>query len=110
MAYKLIISKDAQNELDKIIEYIALYLCNLKAAADLLDEFEKKYLKIIENPYMYALSNDAKLNNMGYRTVKVKNYIFLYRVVEDSHEIRVGGIFYKGELYVRKILAPKDIL
>ena len=109
MAYKLIISKEAQNELDKIIEYIALHLCNLKAAADLLDQLEKKYLKIIENPYMYSLSNDFKLNNMGYRIVKVKNYILLYRIAEDSHEIRIGGIFYEGELYVKKILTPKDM-
>ncbi len=80
MNYRLIISSEADNDIDEIVYYISRVLNNLKAAAVFLDDLEKCYYNIANNPLMYSLCNDEKLREKGYRKVVIKNYLVLYRI------------------------------
>lgn len=60
MAYKLIISKEAHNDVDDIVHYIAIELCNPTAATGFLDGVEKSYHTVIDNPRMYGFCNDYR--------------------------------------------------
>ncbi len=55
MAYKLIITNNADSELDEIVRYIAEHLDNAKAAASFLDSVESAYDRLTDNPHLYQL-------------------------------------------------------
>lgn len=103
MAYKLQISRSAQKELDGIVQYMVEQLCNPKAASDFLDLLDEKYEFLAENPKMYPLARDFQLRRRGYRMLKAKNFLLLYRIIEDEKTVNIAGIFYDGEEYWKKI-------
>lgn len=55
MAYKLVISKEAHKDIDDIVHYIAIELANPTAGASFLDDVEKSYIEVVNNPRMYSL-------------------------------------------------------
>lgn len=59
--YKLVISEHAHNDLDGIVAYIAIELANPIAATNFLDEVEKCYNYLKNNPFMYERCHDAHL-------------------------------------------------
>ncbi len=100
MAYKLIVSKEAHND---IVHYIAVELANPKAAVSFLDDVEKNYYGVVNNPRMYSLCQDARLSREGYRKIVVKNYLILYRVDDDTKAVIIARIIYGGRNYVTLI-------
>ena len=77
--YNLKITKEATEDIDKIIAYITNVLKNLIDADNLLTEFEKSFKDIAYNPKMYPFCNDIRLKQSGYRKIPVKNYIIFYK-------------------------------
>ena len=65
MAYKLIVSKEAHKDIDDIVHYIAVELVNPTAAASFLDDVEKSYYSVVNNPRMFSLCQDARLSREG---------------------------------------------
>ena len=55
MSYKLIVSRDAHNDIDEIAGYIACVLKSPQAASGFLDDVESSYHKVSDNPRLYAL-------------------------------------------------------
>lgn len=50
MAYSIIVSKDADNDIDDIVKYIITDLRNPIAANSFLVDIEKSYNAVISNP------------------------------------------------------------
>jgi len=101
MAYKLIVSADAHRDIDDITRYIAHEICNLPAAISFLDDVEKSYRFIVENPYMYGLCADKRLQKEGYRKVPIKNYLVIYRVDEEKKRVSVVRVIYGRRDYAK---------
>jgi len=99
MVYKLIVSKEAHLDIDGIVNYIAVKLSNVSAAICFLDDVEKSYKNIVENPFMYNFCNDVKLKNQSYRKIPIKNYLILYLVDEKLQIITVMRVFYGARNY-----------
>lgn len=104
--YSVIFSIDAQNQLDKILDY---YL--EEHSLDLAVEIQNRLLDAIEKaaemPRAYSL--ETKFNsasNRIYRKVTAKNYSLVYSVIESVNEIivvrvyhvRIGPNFFKEDL------------
>ncbi|EEG78795.1 type II toxin-antitoxin system RelE/ParE family toxin [Dethiobacter alkaliphilus] len=87
MTYNLIVSKEAHEDIDAIVHYIANELANPTAAVTLLNDVEKSYHAVVENPSMYSLCHDARLSSKGYRKIVVKNYLILYRVDDEAKTV-----------------------
>jgi toxin ParE1/3/4 len=51
--YKLLVSEFAHRDLDNIVSYIAIELANPIAAANFLDEVEKCYVNLKNNPFTW---------------------------------------------------------
>ncbi len=100
MAYKLIVSKEAHNDIDDIIHYIAVELVNPVAAASFLDDVEKGYHAVADNPRMYSLCNDSRLSKDRYRKIVIKNYLILYRIDDEMQTIFIVRIIYGGRNYI----------
>ena len=99
MAYKLVISKEAHNDTDDIVRYIAIELCSPASATGFLDDVEKSYKTVIDNPRMYGLCNDYRLHKEGYRKIIIKNYLILYRIDDEQKAVLVVRIIYGGRNY-----------
>jgi len=99
MGYKLIVSKEAHTDVDQIARYISLDLCNPSAASTFLDRVEKSYRTITENPYLYALCDDKRLQFKGYRKVIINNYLILYRIDEEKKDVYVVRVVYGPREY-----------
>jgi plasmid stabilization system protein ParE len=100
MSYKLIVSRDAHEDLAGIAGYIADELGNRETAANFLDEVEDRYERVINNPHIYSLCNDARLEmRMGYRKIVIKNYLILYRIDEENKTVYIVRVVYGGRDY-----------
>ncbi len=99
--YKLIITELAQNDLDEIVGYIAVQLSNPVAAGNFLNEVEECYNYLRANPFLYAVSNDARLEREGYRKAVINNYILMFKVNEESKTVIIYRFFYGARDYAK---------
>lgn len=100
MAYSVRITQNAEQDLSEIISYLMGKLCNPKAAESLLAEFIQEKNNIANNPYMYLLSSNLRLQEEGYhRFLFKKNYIALYLIDDDKKEVTIMRIFYAKRDY-----------
>ncbi|MCL2486289.1 MAG: type II toxin-antitoxin system RelE/ParE family toxin [Oscillospiraceae bacterium] len=97
MDYNLDVSIEAHEDTDGIAEYITQKLFNPSAAASFLDDVHTSYLRLKENPYIYSLCQDSRLQAMGYRKAVIKNYIILFRI--EGKTVHVVRIVYGGRNY-----------
>lgn len=101
MDCKLIVSELANSDLDGIVLYIINDLNGPTAAVNLLDEIEKCYENLRKNPLMYEKCTDARLQRDGYRKAVIKNYLLIYRFVEETKTAQVARFFYGGRDYAQ---------
>ena len=99
--YKLIITELAQEDLDGIIEYIAIDLANPTAAKDFLDKVQESYGYLKNNPYIYAPVEDRRLAKEGYRKALIKNYILVFKTDEKTKTTTIYRFFYAARDYFK---------
>lgn len=100
MKYKLLITKQAEDDLAGILQYISKELSSPKAASDFLDNVLKCYDNVTNNPLMYALCDNDKFKNKKYRKIIIKNYIMFYRVDEENHIVYIMRFIYGRRDYI----------
>lgn len=103
MDYKVIVTKDAHDDVDEALDYIANRLQNPIAAKNLLDKIEEAYNELEFNPYMYQECSNERLQGKGYRKVVVKNYIIIYCVNDNEKTVYVLRMFYGRRDYAKLI-------
>ena len=103
MAYKLNITKHADELLDKLIYHLVNGLKNKQAAIHLFDSIDSVYDRLENNPYQYPVCRDTYLAKKGYREAVVPqmNYIVIFDAREDV--VNVVGIFHRLENYQSKL-------
>ena len=101
--YRLDISEHAEQDLERIISYIAEKLAAPKAAASFSDAVQGCFDNLENNPYMYEQCRDPKLSKDGYRRAVIKNYVMVYRVDEEGKVVAVHRFFYGRQDYVNMI-------
>ncbi len=99
MAYKIIETSLALQDLDNILGYIAVSLASPKAASDFADRVEKCYSNLERTPLMYELCRDPHLRLMGYRKAVLKHYIMIYKIEEGSKTVAVMRFFHGRQDY-----------
>lgn len=101
--YNVDVSDSAEQDLDRIIAYIAEKLAAPKAATDFVDAVYDCYDRLEENPYLFEQCRDPKLQKEGYRRAVIQNYIFLYKINEKSNMVIVHRFFYGRQDYINLI-------
>ena len=103
MEYKVVITLDAEEDLDRFIRYLLFAKRNPQAATNVLNDFDETQqslasiagnLQPCDNPHLHAL---------GYRKIHFQRhrYFMLYRI-EDNLAI-VDNIFHDLQDYENKI-------
>ncbi len=98
--YKVVISPSANSGLLNILRYIAQELENPQAATEFADKVEICYLDLQSMPNAHSLCADPLLQLKGYRKYPVGNYLVIFRVIEESMEVRVVHIFHETQNYI----------
>jgi toxin ParE1/3/4 len=101
--YKLKVSELAHKDLDNIVSYITVDLASPIAATTFLNEVEKCYIHLQNTPYMYAKCQNNRLKKESYRKVSIKNYLLVYKVMEEDKTVTVLRFFYGAQDYLELI-------
>lgn len=103
MNYKLIVSAEANNQLDNIIFYIMNKQKNPEAASEILDDILNSYEIIEKFPESFPICSDPYLAKKEYRKCILAHhdYVILYLINEDC--VKISGIFHARENYMKKL-------
>ncbi len=101
--YKSIILPQAGQDIDETLNYISNELCSPQAAKNLFSEILKAVEQISSFPYaMPEIKNKEISKNGEYRWTSVKNFLLVYKIVEEDKEIRIMAFLYgKSDIITR---------
>ena len=94
-------SKSANYDLEQILDYLAIKLCNPLAATNFADKVESCLGLLSTQSRIYALSSQEYLNKKGYHKCVVDHYVMLYRINEDKQEVIILRFFYGRQDYIK---------
>ena len=103
MAYKIIETELAQQDLSDIVDYILGTLENPSAVATFLDEVEACYDNLEQHPLMFEACHDPRLGTLGYRKAIIRNYIMIYKVIESTKTVSIMRFFHGRQDYEKLI-------
>ena len=92
--YRLKFSKLYDTDVDSSYNYIIHNLQAPMAAENLIKETILKLEKIKQNPKIRPLVNDKYLAVLGYRSMKVKNYLIFYIIGNDNKTVKIVRFLY----------------
>ncbi len=103
MDYKIRVTTDAQEDLDKFIRYLLFEKQNEQAAKNVLDDFDATIDKLQSVAGSLELCKNSRLRNLGYHRINFlkHRYFMLYRIVND--EVFVDNIFHELQDYENRI-------
>ncbi|MCD7750148.1 MAG: type II toxin-antitoxin system RelE/ParE family toxin [Lachnospiraceae bacterium] len=104
MDYNVIVTEDAENDLDRFLQYLFYEIKNEQAAGNLIDDFEETVrilsgvagsLKLCENP---------RLKKMGYKRINFQKhrYFMLFRV--EGNDAIIDALFHELQDYENKMI------
>ena len=103
MAYRLLVTGEAENDLDAILAYIVYELCNMQAAKELADKIDAHYGLLAENPKLYAECREPLLQRQHYRKVTLGGYIMIYREDDATNTVYVERFFSNLQDYANRL-------
>ena len=103
MVYKVVVSEDAEADLEHFVRYLLFEKKNEQAAKHLLDGVENVYSRLEIYPEQFPVSRDTFLAKRGYHEAVVPqmDYVIVFAVRSDT--VNVVGVFHQSENYQRKI-------
>lgn len=99
--YQVKITKNAEQELIEIYEYISGILKSEIAANNFVKQIEEKINRLYVFPYS-CMEVKTKPRNTIYRKLYVKNYLLLYKVLEENQRVDIIHIYYGRRDYLVK--------
>lgn len=104
MDYNIVITADAEADLDGFIQYLLFEKKNEQAAKNVLDDFEatKEYLKNVAGSL--NLCDNLRFRVLGYRRIHFlrHRYFILYRI--EGNLVFIDNIFHELQDYENKIM------
>ena len=101
--YKYKITPAAEMDLDAIDAYISSTLFSPVAAQTLMDEFERHFRSLCDNPLRCEASRNPVLGQKGYRRLVVNQYVALYLVDEATKRVIIARVFYGAMDYEKYV-------
>lgn len=103
MDYKIVLTRDAEKDLDRFITYLLFEKKSKQAAGNVLDDFEETKRILIYVAGSLKLCDHPRLRESGYRRINFLShrYFMLYRIENDT--VYVDGIFHELQDYENKL-------
>ena len=95
MTYEVVLTKDAENDLDNFILYLLFEKHSKHAAANVLQDFENTNRSLEKIASSLKLCDNLRLRKLGYRRINFERhrYFMLYRI--EGERIIVDNIFHE---------------
>lgn len=102
--HNLIIAPSAEDDLNRIVDYIAFELGNPPAADSLLDVVDECYDTLESLPSSFPFCHDPVLRANDYHQVEVDGYIMIFRIERDANVVRVLHYYHSTQDYLEKFI------
>lgn len=96
MIYSVKISKQAENDLRSIYEYIAFELQSLQNAQGQIGRLESNILKLKEMPERFSVFEKEPWKSRNLRVMPVDNYLVFYIPDKETETVTVIRVMYGG--------------
>lgn len=96
MIYSLKISKQAENDLRSIYEYIAFELQSLQNAQGQIGRLESNILKLKEMPERFSVFEKEPWKSRNLRVMPVDNYLVFYIPDKLTKTVNILRVMYGG--------------
>ncbi len=104
MVYKVVVTKDAEEDLDSFIRYLLFEKKNKQAAQSVLDDFEdtKECLKNVAGGLKFC--DNQRLKELGYHRINFlrHRYFMLYRI--EGELVFIDKIFHDLQDYEGRMI------
>ena len=103
MDYKVVVTKDAEENLERFVQYLLFEKQNSQAAANVLNDFEETVQVLSHVAGSLKLCDHPRLNALGYRKIHFLShrYFMLYRIADGLAV--VDNIFHDLQDHENKI-------
>lgn len=103
MDYKVVVTKDAEGDLDRFIRYLIFEKKNLQAAENVLNDYDATVESLKHVAGSLKLCDNPRLQQLKYRRINFLNhrYFMLYRI--ESNVVYVDGIFHGLQDYENRM-------
>lgn len=104
MGYKVIVTEDAELDLDRFIKYLLFEKRSEQAARNLLDDFEATIDSLSHVAGSLKKCENSRLKEFGYRRINflAHRYFMLYRIDDDI--VYVDNIFHELQDYENRMI------
>lgn len=99
MDYKIVVTSDAEADLDEFIRYLLYEKKNIQAASNVLEDFEATKESLSHVAGALKLCDNPKLSALGYRKIHflTHRYFMLYRL--EGQVAVIDAIFHELQDY-----------
>ena len=103
MDYKVVITLDAEEDLERFVKYLTDEKKNMQAAENVLNDFDATIESLKHVAGSLKLCDNPKLRELEYRRINFLNhrYFMLYRIVDNV--VFVDNIFHELQDYENKM-------
>ena len=103
MEYKIFVTEDAKEDLERFIRYLIMEKGNIKAAQNVLDDYDATVESLKRVAGSLKLCDNPKLRQLEYRRINFLNhrYFMMYRIIDDK--VFVDNIFHELQDYENKM-------
>ena len=104
MDYKIVLMRDAEEDLDRFITYLLFEKKSEQAARNLLNDFEATKTSLSNVAGSLKLCDNPKIRALGYRRINFLShrYFLLYRIAENM--VYIDAVFHELQDYENHIL------
>ena len=93
--YEVIVTPDAENELNELDDYITFELLAPDTAVAYVAFIKSELASLSHMPNRYRLVDDEPWHSRGVRRMNAKNFAVFYIVLEDYHEVYIQNVIYQ---------------
>ena len=93
--YAVIITPDAEKDLNELDDYITFELFAPDTAIAYVSFIKKELATLSYMPKRYKLVDDEPWHSRGVRRVNAKNFAVFFYVHEDYHEVYIQNVIYQ---------------
>lgn len=103
MDYKVVITRDAEEDFERFIRYLMIEKESVQAAQSLLNDYDATIESLRHVAGSLKLCDNLKLRQLEYRRINFLNhrYFMLYRIVDNV--VFVDNIFHELQDYENKM-------
>ena len=103
MGYKVVVTRDAEEDLERFIKYLIVERESMQAAENVLNDYDATIESLKHVAGSLKLCSNPRLHQLEYRRINflTHRYFMLYRIVDNV--VFVDNIFHELQDYENKM-------